>query len=81
MGRHRLPGRLAAEAIPLSSRIVAIVDVFDALLSRRPYKEPWPLDKVVAHIHSGAGAHFDPILVETFLEDLPAMLDIRAHHA
>jgi NO-binding membrane sensor protein with MHYT domain len=75
------PGRLAAEAIPLSSRIVAIVDVFDALLSRRPYKKPWPVDKVVAHIHSGAGAHFDPKLVETFLEDLPAMLDIRAHHA
>jgi NO-binding membrane sensor protein with MHYT domain len=75
------PGGLAAEAIPLSSRIVAIVDVFDALLSRRPYKEPWPVDKVVAHIHSGAGAHFDPKLVETFLEDLPAMLDIRAHHA
>ena len=52
------PGGLAAEAIPLSSRIFAIVDVFDALLSRRPYKEPWPLDSLWRTSTRGAGSGF-----------------------
>ncbi len=67
------PAGLVGEAIPLGSRIVALVDVFDALLSRRPYKEPWPLDKVAAHIRAEAGKHFDPRLVAAFLGDLTAM--------
>jgi NO-binding membrane sensor protein with MHYT domain len=71
------PAGLAGEAIPLGSRIVALVDVFDALLSRRPYKEPWPLDKVAAHIRTEAGKHFDPALVAAFLGDLAAMAVIH----
>jgi putative two-component system response regulator len=75
------PARLAGEAIPLASRIVAIVDVFDALMSRRPYKEPWPLEEIAGHIRAEAGRHFDPRLVDAFLADLPGMLAISQRHA
>ena len=61
--------RLACEAkkIPLVARIVAIVDVYDALASRRPYKEAFPHEACVAAIKEAAGTHFDPDLVEVFL--------------
>ncbi|MEO5367219.1 MAG: response regulator [Magnetococcus sp. WYHC-3] len=54
--------------IPLSARIVAIADVFDALTSVRPYKQAWPLAQAVDLIRSEAGQHFDPELVALFLE-------------
>ena len=54
--------------IPLSARIMAIADVYDACISRRPYKEPIPHDEVVRIIAAGAGSHFDPELVKIFLE-------------
>lgn len=72
------PLGLRGEAIPLSGRIVAITDVFDALLSRRPYKQPWPLEEAVAFMRSQSGKHFDPRLLEIFLADLDAILEIRA---
>jgi response regulator RpfG family c-di-GMP phosphodiesterase len=53
----------SGEEIPLFARIVAIADVYDALTSRRPYKEPWPEEKVIAHLEAEAGRHFDPELV------------------
>ncbi|MFX8496808.1 HD domain-containing phosphohydrolase, partial [Acinetobacter baumannii] len=56
------PRGLAGEAIPLSARIVAIADVFDALTTRRPYKEPWPVQEAMSHIAAQAGKHFDPAL-------------------
>lgn len=71
------PNRLAGDAIPLSGRIVAVVDVFDALLSRRPYKEPWPIDAVVEHMRAQAGSHFDPRLAGVFLAHLREMMEIR----
>ena len=71
------PSRLSGTAIPLSGRIVAIADVFDALLSARPYKEPWPLEFVVAHMREQSGRHFDPDLVTVFLDRLDVMLEIR----
>ncbi|MBL8468463.1 response regulator [Methyloversatilis discipulorum] len=71
------PDGLSGEAIPESARIVAIADVFDALTMKRPYKEPWPIDKVVATIIDGAGRHFDPRLVEVFKSILPELLAIR----
>lgn len=71
------PHRLAGEAIPASGRIAAIVDVFDALTSERPYKEAWPVEQACALLRDQAGQHFDPALVERFLENLPAMVDIR----
>lgn len=61
------PRGLKGEAIPLSARIVAVVDVFDALVSRRPYKEPWPVDKALSYIGEGAGSQFDPKVVDAFL--------------
>ena len=61
------PDGLRAEAIPLVARIVRLADVFDALASRRPYKEPWPPEQVVQAIKDGTGTQFDPALVEAFL--------------
>jgi HD-GYP domain-containing protein (c-di-GMP phosphodiesterase class II) len=57
---------LAGEAIPLTARIFAIVDVFDALTSKRPYKEPMPFAEAMAIVKGYAGNHFDPRLVQTF---------------
>ena len=62
------PHGLKGEQIPLSARIVAIADNYDALVSRRPYKEPFPHEKVVNMIRDGAGKQFDPKLVDVFLE-------------
>jgi response regulator RpfG family c-di-GMP phosphodiesterase len=62
------PQELAGEQIPLSARIVAVVDVYDALSSRRVYKEALPHAECVEVIRSEAGRHFDPILVEVFLQ-------------
>ena len=75
------PLGLAGEAIPLSARIVAIADVFDALTTRRPYKEPWPVQEAMDHIAAQSGRHFDPRLVELFAPLLPQLLEIRARWA
>ncbi|WP_313070332.1 HD domain-containing phosphohydrolase [Melaminivora sp.] len=72
------PRGLAGEAIPLEARIVAIADVFDALTTRRPYKEPWSVDAAIEQLRSQAGRHFDPALVELFIQELPAMRAIMA---
>ena len=61
------PAGLAGEEIPLAGRICGLVDVFDALLSKRPYKEAWPLEDALAEIRRSSGSHFDPRLVEAFL--------------
>ncbi len=75
------PNRLAGEDIPLVGRICAVADVFDALSSRRCYKEPWPLEKTLEEIRSLSGRHFDPRLVEMFDEFLPMMIEIQRTHA
>ncbi|GAB4221620.1 MAG: hypothetical protein Kow009_11990 [Spirochaetales bacterium] len=62
------PYGLKAEAIPLSARITAIADVYDALRSKRPYKEEWPQEQAVAEIVKGSGKAFDPRLVQVFLQ-------------
>jgi CHASE2 domain-containing sensor protein len=61
------PHGLRGEEIPLAGRICAICDVFDALLSARPYKEPWPFDRAIATIEELSGTQFDPGLVSAFL--------------
>jgi putative nucleotidyltransferase with HDIG domain len=58
------PQRLKGEDIPLPARIVAVVDVFDALLSKRPYKEPWSLKDTMEYIKGRSGTQFDPHVVE-----------------
>jgi putative two-component system response regulator len=57
---------LRGDQIPLVGRIVAVADVFDALTHRRPYKEPWPLERAVAEVLASAGTHFDPKVVAAF---------------
>ena len=72
------PQGLAGEEIPLPGRICAVCDVFDALLSERPYKEPWPYPDAIAELRRERGHHFDPAVVDAFLRivgDLdPALL-------
>lgn len=71
------PQGLAGEAIPLSGRIVAVADVFDALTSERPYKRAWPLEDARAFLENGRGNHFDPACVDAFLQAWPQILEVR----
>lgn len=61
------PRGLKGEEIPLSARIFAIVDVWDALTSDRPYRKAWSREKAIAYIRDQAGKHFDPQVVDAFL--------------
>ncbi len=61
------PDGLAGEGIPLAARVVAVADVFDALTSRRPYKEPWPFQKATDELIKCKGKHFDPSLVDAWV--------------
>ena len=70
------PEGLHGEVIPLSARVMAIADVFDALSSPRVYKPAFPFDEAVRIIREGAGTQFDPLCVEVFLESLPEVKKI-----
>ena len=61
------PHGLSGEDIPLSARIMAVADVFDALVSKRSYKDPFPFEKAMDIIRDGAGSHFDPHVAEAFM--------------
>lgn len=67
------PQGLKGEAIPLNARIFAIVDVFDALTSKRPYKEPWTIPEAIAMLERDSGSHFDPQLVKVFVKLAPGL--------
>lgn len=71
-GKGYLKG-LKGEDIPLNARIFAIVDVFDALTSKRPYKEPMPFDEAMAILRRDSGSHFDPKLLDVFDAIAPAL--------
>jgi hypothetical protein len=71
------PRGLSGVAIPLSARLMAVADVYDALISRRPYKEPWPEEKAIAFIAEQSGKAFDPALVKLFIELTPELQRIR----
>ena len=60
------PQGLSGENIPISARLFAVVDVYDALTSHRPYREPWSHEKTMEYIHSMSGSHFDPQIVRVF---------------
>ncbi len=75
------PNGLKGDEIPLAARIVAIADNYDALVSRRPYKEPFPHERVVAMIRAGAGTQFDPKLVAIFLEIEQEFREIAKRYA
>lgn len=71
------PHGLSGENIPQSARIVAIADVFDALTMKRPYKQPWPIEKAFNELRNSAGSHFDPNLVKLFISIESEILDIK----
>ncbi len=71
------PRRLAGEEIPLTGRIVAVADVFDALCSRRVYKEKWDSSDVYSEIRKMSGSKFDPEIVEAFFDILPTIEAIQ----
>lgn len=75
------PKGLAGEDIPLTGRLCALSDVFDALTSVRPYKKAWPVEKAVDLIKEESGEHFDPRLVELFIQLLPEMIAIKDQYA
>jgi HD-GYP domain-containing protein (c-di-GMP phosphodiesterase class II) len=74
---HKILGR-KGEEIPLPGRIVALADVFDALCSKRVYKEPWTEEQVLGEIRKLGGTKFDPELVDIFFEILPSIKQIQS---
>lgn len=72
------PMGLAGEDIPEAARIVAIADVFDALTTKRPYKEPWPIEETLKVMRESAGSHLDPHLLDVFMSIMPEILRIKA---
>jgi len=71
------PEHLKGEEIPLSARIMAVADVFDALIAERVYKKGFPYEKAMAIITEGAGKHFDPVVVEAFTHISKDLYDAR----
>ena len=71
------PNRLKGEEIPLSARIMAVADVFDALIAERVYKKGFPYEKAMAIITEGAGKHFDPVVVDAFTHISKSLYDAR----
>jgi putative two-component system response regulator len=62
------PEGILASSLPLATRIVSVLDVFDALVCCRPYKDAWPVEKAASLISDGAGTQFDPVVVKAFLK-------------
>jgi putative two-component system response regulator len=75
------PAGLSGEEIPLSARLMALADVFDALISRRAYKLPMSVEAAAAIICEGRGKHFDPDVVDAFVECLEDFRNIAARYA
>lgn len=71
------PHGLKGEEIPLSARIAALADVFDALVSERPYKRAWTMDATLQLFEEQKGLHFDPNVVEAFNRILPQVLEVK----
>lgn len=71
------PRGLKGEEIPLEGRIVAIADTFDALSSKRPYKDPYPPEVIFDIMKKERGEHFDPQILDLFIENYQQFLDIR----
>lgn len=75
------PAGLTAQEIPLEGRIAGLCDVYDALVSKRPYKQPWEPERALQYLRSNSGVHFDPELVEAFFRILPEINLIQADFA
>lgn len=70
------PSGLAGENIPLSARVVTVADVFDALTSRRPYKEAWSVEQALAMFREEKGKQFDPVVVEAMERAMPRIMEV-----
>jgi len=75
------PEQLSGDMIPVSARLMAVADVFDALISRRVYKPPLPLDDCIEIIRNGRGNHFDPDIVDAFLTRVDEFSSIAQRYA
>jgi putative two-component system response regulator len=73
------PDGIAGAHITEAARIVAVADVFDALSMRRPYKEAWPLDRVLESLHASVGSHLDNRAVSALMNILPDILNAQRH--
>ena len=74
------PKGLKGEEIPLAGRICAVVDVFDALTTARPYKQAWPLEKALDLIRKERGAHFDLKVADAFLDNIGEIMKLKDQH-
>ncbi|MCB1749992.1 MAG: response regulator [Gammaproteobacteria bacterium] len=74
------PHGLVGAAIPLEARITAVCDVYDALTSERPYKTPWPEERATRYMREQRGGHFDPTVLDAFLELLPQIRVLRIRY-
>ncbi|GAB0057074.1 Cyclic di-GMP phosphodiesterase response regulator RpfG [Candidatus Magnetaquicoccaceae bacterium FCR-1] len=72
------PNQISGESIPIESRICAVADVFDALTSWRPYKQPWSIDDAVQYIVRERNRHFDPRVVDAMLDNMEAIRSIKS---
>lgn len=71
------PEGLEGDEIAKEARIVAVIDVYDALIHERPYREPWDEEDALEHLREGRGSHFDPKLVDLFLDHLPRLKELE----
>ena len=74
------PMGLSGEEIPLSARIMAVSDVFDALVSQRSYKKPFTFEEALKIIEEGAGTHFDPVIAKLFVDNADRVKEILEEH-
>ena len=75
------PEGLIGEEIPIMSRIVALADTFDALISERPYKRPWPVQEAITYVRENSGKHFDPEIVTAFNNCINEILEISSSYS
>ena len=75
------PYGLKGEAIPLSARIIAVADVFDALTTERPYKHAWTVEESLQYMNDASGTHFDPKLLRIFKDNIEKVLEIKERYA
>lgn len=75
------PSKLVGNETPLIGRIAAIADMFDALTTKRPYKDAWPVNEAIDYMNSESGRHFDPRLLKSFHNVLPQILEIKERYA
>lgn len=75
------PNGLKGEDIPLIARVVAVADVFDALVSARPYKHAWDTDEAITYIQQQAGTHLDPQCVDAFMQRIEVIKQIQSDYA